>query len=389
MIGVMVPNVYAHILEPKVLFQDEHIKILDGGIGYSNIGLTSTGGDAGFRAGGGPAVWTDSANFFQVVNISDEYITNIVTGINTYDHKMKLLESRHYWLTSKWDALSPGESTFVQGWMSMRGWSCFELWVEGYTINSTEKDMQHSINSGLFSHNLEILQVNDNGKGMFTGVVKNTGEIKIGDVEVYLIKLDSNDNIISILVDQVGIISPDKSKKFEISAYLIGNQDDSEKGEILYREPHRVEVFAFGGNVEAIDASGNLYYDGVTSSNYFNSGSYKTIGNKDFATESSCSENKISIPTWVKNNAGWWAEGQIDDSAFVQGIQFMIKEGILNIPHISDSAASQELPDSKTASSVPTWVKNNAGWWAEGQIDDSAFVQGIEYLVKIGIIQVT
>ena len=37
------------------------------------------------------------------------------------------------------------------------------------------------------------------------------------------------------------------------------------------------------------------------------------------------------VPSWVKNNAGWWAEGTIDDSAFVQGIQFLIKEGILRV----------------------------------------------------------
>jgi len=38
-----------------------------------------------------------------------------------------------------------------------------------------------------------------------------------------------------------------------------------------------------------------------------------------------------SIPAWIKNNAGWWADGSIDDSSFVQGIQFLIKEGILKI----------------------------------------------------------
>ena len=37
------------------------------------------------------------------------------------------------------------------------------------------------------------------------------------------------------------------------------------------------------------------------------------------------------IPAWIKNNAGWWADGQIPDSAFVQGIQFLIKEGIINL----------------------------------------------------------
>lgn len=38
-----------------------------------------------------------------------------------------------------------------------------------------------------------------------------------------------------------------------------------------------------------------------------------------------------SIPSWIKNNAGWWADGQIDDSSFVQGIQWLIKEGIMKI----------------------------------------------------------
>lgn len=37
------------------------------------------------------------------------------------------------------------------------------------------------------------------------------------------------------------------------------------------------------------------------------------------------------IPTWIKNNAGWWADGKIGDNDFVQGIQFLIKEGIMKI----------------------------------------------------------
>ena len=38
-----------------------------------------------------------------------------------------------------------------------------------------------------------------------------------------------------------------------------------------------------------------------------------------------------TIPSWIKNNAGWWADGTIDDNSFIQGIQFLIKEGILKI----------------------------------------------------------
>ncbi len=51
-----------------------------------------------------------------------------------------------------------------------------------------------------------------------------------------------------------------------------------------------------------------------------------------------------------------------------------------------------ESPTTKTpmdkTSAVPEWIKNNASWWASEQIDDNAFVQGIQYLVKNHIIQV-
>jgi len=89
--------------------------------------------------------------------------------------------------------------------------------------------------------------------------------------------------------------------------------------------------------------------------------------------------DQITIPDWIKNNAGWWATDQIDDSAFVQGIQYLIKEGIMIIP-------STETSESKGSQVVPAWIKNNAGWWATDQIDDSAFLKGIQYLVQNGII---
>jgi len=38
-----------------------------------------------------------------------------------------------------------------------------------------------------------------------------------------------------------------------------------------------------------------------------------------------------SIPDWIKNNAEWWADGLIDDNAFVSGIQWLISNGIMTI----------------------------------------------------------
>ena len=91
-------------------------------------------------------------------------------------------------------------------------------------------------------------------------------------------------------------------------------------------------------------------------------------------------ENQYFIPNWVKNNAGWWSDGQIPDSAFVQGIQFLIKEGIIVVPATEN--------ETQGGSNIPEWIKTNAGWWSEGQIDDRTFANGIEFLINVGIIVV-
>ena len=185
------------------------------------------------------------------------------------------------------------------------------------------------------------------------------------------------------------------------------------------------------------------------------------------------------IPGWIKNNAGWWADEQIDDASFLKGIEYLVDNLIIQIPpnqqitpnsgllqldkfayelpkrsgttevnvsgkfeNWSGASVSIEItrPDGKidnistrstTGSfesvyviksdfplgnyqlsaksvnvqlgvvsfklnaqsdqpekSIPTWIRNNAGWWAEGQIDDSSFVSGLQFLIKEGIIKV-
>ena len=39
----------------------------------------------------------------------------------------------------------------------------------------------------------------------------------------------------------------------------------------------------------------------------------------------------VTIPTWVKNTAGWWAKGQFNDSAYISGIQYLIEEGVIKV----------------------------------------------------------
>ncbi|EPA06780.1 peptidase [Candidatus Nitrosarchaeum limnium] len=91
--------------------------------------------------------------------------------------------------------------------------------------------------------------------------------------------------------------------------------------------------------------------------------------------------NVIPIPEWIKNNAGWWADGSIDDNSFVQGIQYLIKEGIMKIPPTTQGTATG-------SNQIPSWIKNNAGWWANEQISDETFIQGIQYLIQNRILHI-
>ncbi|MEK0349932.1 MAG: phosphate/phosphite/phosphonate ABC transporter substrate-binding protein [Nitrosopumilus sp.] len=58
----------------------------------------------------------------------------------------------------------------------------------------------------------------------------------------------------------------------------------------------------------------------------------------------------------------------------------IIAIGIVTIP-LSQNVQAQSL--------VPDWIKNNAGWWAEGTIDDKTFLDGIEFLIENKIINVS
>lgn len=87
-----------------------------------------------------------------------------------------------------------------------------------------------------------------------------------------------------------------------------------------------------------------------------------------------------SMPEWVKNNAGWWADGMISESEFVSAIQYLIKENIITIPPTQVSAQQSQ--------GIPDWVKNTASWWSQGLISDGEFVNGIQHLISVGIITI-
>ena len=63
------------------------------------------------------------------------------------------------------------------------------------------------------------------------------------------------------------------------------------------------------------------------------------------------------------------------DMKFISFFVFaVVLAGILTIP----SSSAQDV--------IPSWIKNNAGWWATDQITERGFLYGIKYLVEAGII---
>ncbi len=104
--------------------------------------------------------------------------------------------------------------------------------------------------------------------------------------------------------------------------------------------------------------------------------------NSSSNSNSTTTNGKLSIPSWVKTTAGWWSKGQVGDQDFVKGIQYLIQQGIMQIPTQQGSSATSGTQQ------IPSWVKTTAGWWSSGQVGDQDFVKGIQWLISNGIITV-
>ena len=85
------------------------------------------------------------------------------------------------------------------------------------------------------------------------------------------------------------------------------------------------------------------------------------------------------VPEWIKDVGSYWCNDEIEDSEFVNAIQFLIEKDVISINDSNKiSSQSQEIPN---------WIKSNTCWWSENQISDIDFLSGIEFLVNKGTIR--
>jgi hypothetical protein len=106
---------------------------------------------------------------------------------------------------------------------------------------------------------------------------------------------------------------------------------------------------------------------------------FENLGGNGLArTEIPIAISSQIIPSWIKNNAGWWCKKSISDDEFLKGIEFLMGERIIPVIH-SQPGSGKGV--------VPSWVRSGACWWSDGLTSDTEFINAITFLVKSGLIK--
>ncbi|MDE1724401.1 MAG: 6-bladed beta-propeller [Thaumarchaeota archaeon] len=277
--------------------------------------------------------------------------------------------------------------SFVYSWGSYgTGPSMFKVPI---SINSNHKNE-------LFVGDLEqgIIQLFDNAGTYKDHIVSSLtdGESFTG---IKSIAFDSQDNLYAITTDN-RILKYSSIGEFVNFYGSSGNEEGrfnnptaiavDSKNNIFVADTgnHRIQKFDSDGNFLlswgtegtgqgqfeqpvglAIDSSDNIYVIDKKNNNI-----------QKFALYGQA--NKNIQPSWIKNTSVWWSEGVLDKNDFSLVIKYMINQGILKIPSLTQDSNIK----------IPSWLKGNIDQWSSGQIDDNTFWQSIQYLISTGIVKV-
>ena len=131
-------------------------------------------------------------------------------------------------------------------------------------------------------------------------------------------------------------------------------------------------------NFPSLEKSPQYYID-----RYNNEQGYKTWFDSQFPSDSIYNilgyGDPVHMPDWIRNNAEWWTIGEITDSDFVSGIEFMLENNIIMISNIPSSG-------NVSTGEIPIWVRNNAHWWSQDLISEAEFVNSLKFLIQEEVI---
>lgn len=190
--------------------------------------------------------------------------------------------------------------------------------------------------------------------------------ITSGKITLVRANLEKNSLFFSIDVSSGGHLT------VELPRYVMDAQDEDGDSDYTVLMDYRNAVF-----VEKKNPNERT----LTIPYIHNTKSIEIVGTFLDLDPSSPAESTV-IPDWVRNNAEWWSKDLIGEDDFLSGIEYLIIQGVIQIPIIpADNGV-------ESSAFVPSWIKDTAGWWAEGLVSDSEFVNGLQYLISNGIITV-
>ena len=239
-------------------------------------------------------------------------------------------------------------------------------------------DIASKVGSGTKTMNFAI------SPGTGPVIKKNLMEIKFDNGAIIRVQYDKNLGAGQNIPFQITFHDKD-GKILKFVRYGFSVEDSS--GKVLYQQVGNDKFNPGILSTEGIDTQDFSFSSAGTyklklaifSHGQDNLQTYSGIASNVFEIGKS-TKTTYTLPSWIKNNAGWWSEGKIGDSDFVQAIQYLIKNNIMKIPPTKSG--------NEPAKPIPMWIKTNAGWWSEGKISDDDFIQGIQWLVTNGVIRI-
>ena len=64
------------------------------------------------------------------------------------------------------------------------------------------------------------------------------------------------------------------------------------------------------------------------------------------------------------------------------------KEGLSHVTYDGESLWEYSSVIETATYEIPQWIKDNAKWWSEGLITDQDYINGLQYLIQQGILKV-
>ncbi|MYG33739.1 MAG: hypothetical protein F4202_07080 [Cenarchaeum sp. SB0677_bin_16] len=84
----------------------------------------------------------------------------------------------------------------------------------------------------------------------------------------------------------------------------------------------------------------------------------------------------VVVPVWVKHVAYLWASGEASTPHYIDALENLQNLGILQISSTDDATPF-----------IPHWLTDITAWWLTGLVTDDEYVTMIKYLVDNGVIR--